>query len=97
MILERTNARFEITRMIPDQISFPLSLITNTYVVLRNDVGYVTVILIFPILYHFESSLPPSTIRRQSAVSKELYGQDFLLLVLASRVDICFNESGWAI
>ena len=79
VISERTNARFEIKRIIPDQISFQLSLVTITHVVLCSDVGY-AIATIFPILYHSESSLPPSVIKRQS-VSKELYGPDFLLLV----------------
>ena len=35
--------------MIPDQISFQLSLVTITYAVLCNDAGYAIVTLIFPI------------------------------------------------
>ena len=68
VISERTNARLEIKRMIPDQISFQLSLVTITHVVLCIDVCYAIVTLISPtspILYHFESSLPPSAIKRQ--------------------------------
>ena len=85
--------------MIPHQISFPLSLVIITYVVLCNDVSYAIVTPIFPILCHFESTLPPSTIRRQlfqrNCTGKtSCYWSDALL---ASRVDICFSESGWAI